>query len=347
MTVFKNTRLINALLKQPVDKTPVWVMRQAGRYLPEYRKIRASVSGFLELCQTPELACQVTLQPLARFDLDAAIIFSDILTVPAAMGMELKFLEGEGPKFSSPLKTQRDIDALIIPEPEEQLGYVMQAIRLTAHELAGKLPLIGFSGSPWTLAAYMIEGQGSKDFAIIKQMLYQEPQLLHQLLKKLAISVTAYLNAQIVAGANALMIFDTWGGILAEAKYEEFSLSYMREIIAGLTPSYQGVKIPVIVFTKNGGQWLEAIASSGCDAVGIDWTLDIAKARARIGDKVAIQGNLDPAVLRSSPEVIRQETRKILQSFGNHPGHIFNLGHGITPDILPEHVQVLVETVHE
>ena len=347
MTVFKNTRLINALLKQPVDKTPVWVMRQAGRYLPEYRKIRASVSGFLELCQTPELACQVTLQPLARFDLDAAIIFSDILTVPAAMGMELKFLEGEGPKFSSPLKTQHDIDALIIPEPEEHLGYVMQAIRLTTHELAGKLPLIGFSGSPWTLAAYMVEGQGSKDFAIIKQMLYQAPQLLHQLLKKLASSVTAYLNAQIIAGANVLMIFDTWGGILAEAKYEEFSLSYMREIIASLTPSYQGVKIPVIVFTKNGGQWLEAIASSGCDAVGIDWTLDIAKARARVGDKVAIQGNLDPAVLRSSPEVIRQETRKILQNFADHPGHIFNLGHGITPDILPEHVQVLVETVHE
>lgn len=280
MTELKNKRLIHALLRQPVDKTPIWIMRQAGRYLPEYRQARAQVSGFLELCQTPELACAVTLQPLARFDLDAAIIFSDILTVPAAMGMELKFLEGEGPRFTTPIRSAKAVQALILPEPHEHLDYVMQAIRLTQHELAGKVPLIGFAGSPWTLAAYMVEGSGSKDFAVIKQFLYQEPVAMHQLLEKLAIAVTAYLNAQIQAGANVVMLFDSWGGVLSESAYLEFSLRYMQQIINGLHRTHNGEKIPVIVFTKNGGQWLESIAASGCDAVGIDWTLDIGKARA-------------------------------------------------------------------
>ncbi len=339
----KNDRLIRALLRQPVDKTPVWIMRQAGRYLPEYRKIRSQVRGFLELCQTPELACEVTLQPLARFDLDAAIIFSDILTIPEAMGLGLEFVEGEGPQFATPMRDLAQIMKLPIPDPEDDLGYVMETIRLTQQALQGKVPVIGFAGSPWTLAAYMVEGRSSREFAIIKQFLYQEPKALHQLLEKLAKSVILYLNAQVKAGANAIMIFDSWGGVLSEAAYLEFSLKYMEMIIAGLI---RAPSTPVIVFTKGGGLWLEDIAKIGCDAIGLDWTIDIGKARERVGDRVALQGNLDPAILYANPSVIQCEVKKVLDAFGSHPGHVFNLGHGITPGVNPDHLAVLIEAVH-
>lgn len=333
-------RLIRAFLREPVDMTPVWLMRQAGRYLPEYRETRKKAGNFLTLCKTPELACEVTLQPLQRFALDGAIIFSDILTIPDAMGLGLHFVENEGPQFSQPLKTAHDIQALKIPDPETELRYVMDAIRVTKKELHDRVPLIGFAGSPWTLATYMIEGGSSKNFSKAKKMLYESPTLMKQLLDTLAKSITLYLKAQIAAGADAVMIFDTWGGTLSTEAYLEFSLSYMQQIVSELDK-------PSIIFTKNGGQWLEAMADSGANVIGLDWTTNIGTARKRIGNKVALQGNLDPSILYASPECIREECKKILTSYGNHPGHIFNLGHGILPDVPFEHVSVLVDTVHE
>lgn len=347
MTMIKNDRLIRALLRQPVDYTPIWIMRQAGRYLPEYKATRAKAGDFMSLCKNPELACEVTLQPLARFDLDAAILFSDILTIPDAMGLGLHFTPGEGPAFAKPIRQAADVQQLGIPDPETDLRYVMDAVRTIKQALHNEVPLIGFAGSPWTLATYMVEGGASKQFSLIKSMLYSQPQLLHQLLNKLAASVTEYLNAQIAAGVNVVMIFDTWGGILTTEAYQQFSLAYMQQIIQGLTKQMDGQTIPTILFTKNSTQWLEIIAASGCNAMGIDWTIDIGQARARVGHQVALQGNLDPAVLHAEPEFIRQAVKTILENYGKHPGHVFNLGHGITPDIPPEHVKVLVDAVHE
>jgi uroporphyrinogen decarboxylase len=346
MPELKNDRLLRALLRQPVDVTPVWIMRQAGRYLPEYRAVREKAGDFKTLCTTPELACEVTLQPLRRFALDAAILFSDILTIPDAMGLGLYFTEGEGPQFKKPVRTAADVAALPVPDPESELKYVMDAVRLIRRELHGRVPLIGFAGSPWTLATYMVEGGGSKDFALVKSMMFDQPQLMHQLLDVLARAVAAYLNAQIAAGAQALMLFDTWGGVLTPRDYREFSLRYMERIIQGLTREHEGRRVPVILFTKNGGQWLETMADSGADALGIDWTTDLGDARARVGRRVALQGNMDPSLLYASPERIRQEVGNVLNSFGPGPGHVFNLGHGIHPGVDPERVGVLVEAVH-
>lgn len=340
-----NDRLIKALLKQPVDKTPIWIMRQAGRYLPEYRETRAKAGDFLTLCKTPELACEVTLQPLKRFDLDAAILFSDILTIPDAMGQGLYFAEGEGPRFEKVIQNSRDVQALGIPDPENELAYVMNAIRVIKKELTN-LPLIGFAGSPWTLATYMVEGGSTREFIKIKSMLYREPQLLHGLLETLAGSVAQYLNAQIAAGVDAVMIFDTWGGVLSTPAYREFSLHYMSQIVSQLNREHAGKKIPVILFTKGAGLWLEDIAASGCDAIGLDWTINIADAKKRVGDKVALQGNMDPAMLFAAPDRIRQEANTILNDFGDGTGHVFNLGHGINKAVDPEHLKVLVEEVH-
>jgi uroporphyrinogen decarboxylase len=346
MAELKNDRFLRALLREPVDVTPVWVMRQAGRYLPEYRATRARAGSFMQLCTTPELACEVTLQPLKRFPLDAAILFSDILTVPDAMGLGLHFTEGEGPQFRNPVRTAADIERLPVPDPEDRLRYVTDAVRLVRRELDGKVPLIGFAGSPWTLATYMVEGGSSRDFAIIKKMLFDEPALLHQLLATTAQSVTLYLNAQIAAGAQAVMIFDTWGGVLTARDYREFSLHYMSEIMRGLTRAAEGRPVPVILFTKGGGPWLETMAQSGADALGLDWTCDIGMARSRVGQRVALQGNMDPSVLYASPARIREEVAMILASYGNGSGHVFNLGHGIHTGINPDHVAALVEAVH-
>ena len=343
----KNDRYLRALLKQPVDKTPVWIMRQAGRYLPEYREVRAKAGDFMSLCSTPELACEVTLQPLRRFELDASIIFSDILTIPDAMGLGLHFVSGEGPKFKKTISSAADVASLGVPDMEDDLGYVMDAIRLTRREIDGKVPLIGFSGSPWTLACYMVEGGSSRDFAKIKAMLFDTPELMHSLLSVLAKSVTAYLNAQIAAGAQALMLFDTWGGVLSGENYQHFSLAYMQQIISGLNKEHQGRRVPVTVFTKGGGQWLESMAEIGADALGLDWTTDIAAARQRVGDKVALQGNMDPCVLYAQPQRIETEVKTILEAYGRGSGHVFNLGHGIHPTINPDHVTALVEAVHK
>jgi uroporphyrinogen decarboxylase len=347
MTELKNDRLLRALLRQPVDVTPVWIMRQAGRYLPEYRAVREKAGDFKTLCTTPELACEVTLQPLRRFPLDAAILFSDILTIPDAMGLELFFTEGEGPQFRKPVRTVADVDALPVPDPEDELRYVMDAVRLIRRELDGKVPLIGFAGSPWTLATYMVEGGGSKEFALVKRMLFDQPALMHRLLDVLARAVTAYLNAQVAAGAQALMIFDTWGGALSPRDYKEFSLRYMERIVHGLTREHEGRRVPVILFTKNGGQWLEAMAASGCDALGIDWTTDLGDARARVGQRVALQGNMDPSILYASADRIRNEVAAILASYGKGSGHIFNLGHGIHQHADPERVAAVVDAVHQ
>ena len=348
MTVrLKNDRLIRALLRRPVEVTPIWIMRQAGRYLPEYREVRRKAGSFLVMCKTPELACEITLQPIRRFDLDAAIIFSDILTIPDAMGLGLEMVEGTGPVFTNPVRSDSDIRKLAVPDPEADLRYVMDAVRLTRRELDGKVPLIGFSGSPWTLATYMIEGGGSKDFALAKSLLYREPRSLHHLLETLARAVTDYLNAQIAAGAQIVMIFDTWGGILSKETYLEFSLAYMERIVAGLKREADGERIPVILFSKGAGAWVEEIAGSGCDGVGLDWMVDIGDVRRRVGDRVALQGNLDPSVLYASPETIRDEARKVLAGFGKGSGHVFNLGHGIHPGISPDHVKVLIDAVHE
>jgi uroporphyrinogen decarboxylase len=340
-------RFLKALKRQPVDKTPVWLMRQAGRYLPEYRKLRAEAGSFLALCTQPDLACEVTLQPLKRFDLDAGILFSDILTIPDAMGLGLYFVEGEGPKFKRPLRCEKDILALPVIDPELSLTYVLDTVRLVKKALKNSRPLIGFSGSPWTLACYMIEGQARREFPQAKKMLHCEPQLLHHLLETLSQSISAYLNAQIAAGAQAVMIFDTWGGILSTPDYLNFSLYYMQRIIDNLHRGEGEERVPVILFTKHGGHWLEPLAKTGCDAIGVDWTLDIGRARERAGNQVALQGNLDPSILLAPPEKIKKDVRRILADFGPHPGHIFNLGHGILQQTPPEHVRVLVEAVHE
>jgi uroporphyrinogen decarboxylase len=347
MTELKNDRFLRALMREPVDMTPVWMMRQAGRYLPEYRAARAKAGDFLALCMNPELACEVTLQPLRRYPLDAAILFSDILTIPDAMGLGLYFEEGEGPRFHKPVRTEKDIAALSIVKPEKDLPYVIDAVSLIRRELNGLVPLIGFSGSPWTLATYMIEGGSSRDFRRTKTMLYDQPEVLHQLLSVLADSVAAYLNAQISAGAQAVQIFDTWGGALSHSAYREFSLAYMIRIVSQLQKERDGRHVPVILFTKGGGQWLDVMADSGCDALGLDWTTDIGLARQQVGQRVALQGNMDPAVLHAGADAIRAEVRRIVDCFGPHSGHVFNLGHGITPEVSPEHARVFIESVHE
>lgn len=347
MNKLKNDTFLRALLRQPTEYTPVWMMRQAGRYLPEYNQTRERAGDFLSLCKNPDLATEVTLQPLARFPLDAAILFSDILTIPDAMGLGLYFAHGEGPKFERPLRNEWEIRDLTVPDPNTHLRYVMDAVVQIRKSLNNEVPLIGFSGSPFTLACYMVEGGSSSDFTLVKTMLYSRPDLLHHILDVNARAVTAYLNAQIESGAQAVMIFDSWGGALSHAAYQEFSLAYMKQIIAGLKRDHDGAQVPCIVFTKGGGLWLESIAASGCDAIGLDWTVDIGEARKRVGDKVALQGNLDPCVLFSNPEVIRAETAKILASYGKGSGHVFNLGHGISQFTDPNNAAALIEAVHE
>ena len=343
----RNDRLIRALKREPVDCTPVWIMRQAGRYLPEYRASRERAGDFLTLCKTPELACEVTMQPLARFDLDATILFSDILTIPDAMGLGLSLHEGEGPRFARPINSKADVDSLGVPDPEDDLGYVLEAVRVIRHELADRVPLIGFSGSPWTLATYMVEGRSTRDFAKIKNMIYREAPAAQKLLGLLSQSVGLYLKAQARAGAQVLMVFDTWGGVLGHAEYREFSLDPMAQVLSELQSDPIASKVPTIVFTKGGGQWLPQIASIGCDAIGCDWTTSLAQARLAVKDQVALQGNLDPAILYASPERIRSAVAEVLADFGSGPGHVFNLGHGVTPGVNPDHVKVLVDAVHE
>lgn len=347
MNELKNDRYLRALLRQPIDVTPVWMMRQAGRYLPEYKATRAVAGDFMSLCKNAELACEVTLQPLRRYALDAAILFSDILTIPDAMGLGLYFETGEGPRFSSPVTCRADVEKLPVPDPEQELGYVMNAVRTIRKNLNGDVPLIGFSGSPWTLATYMVEGGSSKTFTKLKKMMYAEPETLHLMLDKLADSVILYLNAQIRAGAQSVMIFDTWGGVLTGRDYLAFSLHYMHKIVDGLQRESEGRRVPVTLFTKGGGQWLEAMAATGCDALGLDWTTDIADARRRVGDKVALQGNMDPSMLYASPARIEEEVATILQGYGKGTGHVFNLGHGIHQDVPPEHAGAFIEAVHK
>lgn len=346
MPALQNDTFLRALAKQPVSHTPVWLMRQAGRYLPEYRAVRARAGGFLDLCKNTELATEVTLQPIDRFGLDAAILFSDILTVPDAMGLGLYFAEGEGPKFTRPLQSEADIAALQVPDMAK-LRYVFDAVSSIRRALNNRVPLIGFAGSPFTLACYMVEGGGSKEFRQIKTLLYRRPELLHHILNITAQAVTAYLNEQIAAGAQAVQIFDTWGGLLSDAAFPEFSLAYMRQIIGGLTREHEGRRVPVILFTKGGGQWLEPMAESGADALGLDWTVNLGRARQRVGSQVALQGNFDPAALFGTPESVRAEVRRILHSYGEGSGHVFNLGHGISQHTDPENVKALVDAVHE
>ncbi|MEX1033280.1 MAG: uroporphyrinogen decarboxylase [Cellvibrionaceae bacterium] len=347
MAELKNDRLLRALLRQPVDRTPVWMMRQAGRYLPEYRASREKAGDFMALCGNPQLACEVTLQPLERYPLDAAILFSDILTIPDAMGLGLYFETGEGPRFKKPLRSAADIEKLEVVKTVEQLSYVTDAVAVIRRELNGRMPLIGFSGSPWTLATYMIEGGSSRDFRLAKQMLYNQPEVMDLLLHKLADSVIDYLNAQIRAGAQAVQIFDTWGGALSAAAYQRFSLGPMQRIVEGLIKEHEGRRVPVILFTKGGGQWLESMAGAGPDCLGLDWTTDIGQARRRVGDRVALQGNMDPALLYSHPQRIREEVASILASFGKGSGHVFNLGHGITPEVDPAAAGAFIEAVVE
>ncbi|MCG8315604.1 MAG: uroporphyrinogen decarboxylase [Pseudomonadales bacterium] len=347
MSDLKNDRFLRALLKQPVDVTPVWMMRQAGRYLPEYRDTRAKAGDFLSLCKNAELACEVTLQPLERYELDAAILFSDILTIPDAMGLGLYFEVGEGPKFRKTIATAADVEAIPKLNVAADLDYVMNAVKTIRSALNGRVPLIGFSGSPWTLATYMVEGGSSKDFRTIKKMMYQTPDVLHALLDKLADAVIDYLNEQILSGAQAVQIFDTWGGVLSTPNYQAFSLRYMEKIVAGLIKENEGRQVPSIVFTKNGGLWLEQIAQAGSHCVGLDWTIEIANARARVGDRVALQGNMDPSVLYGEAETIRAEVARILEGFGQGTGHIFNLGHGIALDVDPANPKVFIDAVHE
>lgn len=343
----ENDRFLRALARQDVDRTPVWMMRQAGRYLPEYLRVRKQAGSFMDLCRNRDMACEVTLQPLERFDLDAAILFSDILTIPDAMDLGLYFVQGEGPMFKRPVRDAAAINALKAPDAERDLDYVMNAVSTIRHELNGRVPLIGFSGSPWTLATYMVEGGPSKDFRHVKGLLYGDPAALHQLLETLATAVTDYLNARIRAGAQAVQIFDTWGGALSTPAYKAFSLAYMEKIVRGLIREHDGRRVPVIVFTKNGGQWLESIADIGADGVGLDWTTEMSDARARVGDKVALQGNLDPSALFGSPQVIRDEVARILESYGPGNGHVFNLGHGISQFTPIKNVQVFIEALHE
>jgi len=347
MTELKNDRFLRALMRQSVDRTPIWMMRQAGRYLPEYRATREQAGSFLDLCKNAELACEVTLQPLLRYPMDAAILFSDILTIPDALGLGLYFETGEGPRFRKTVRSEEDLAGLNNFKAEDDLDYVMNAVRTIRRELNGSVPLIGFSGSPWTLATYMVEGGGSKDHARVKAMAYDQPELMHKLLSLLADAVADYLCAQIDAGAQAVQIFDTWGGALSAAAYKEFSLKYMQRIISRLPSEVDGRRVPAIVFTKGGGQWLPAIADCGAQAVGIDWTTDIASARAAVGDRVALQGNMDPSMLFASPARIREEVASILEGFGHGPGHVFNLGHGITPGVNPDNVTAFVDAVQE
>jgi uroporphyrinogen decarboxylase len=341
----KNDRFIRALKRQPVDATPVWMMRQAGRYLPEYRATRARAKDFMGLVRAPELACEVTLQPLARFPLDAAILFSDILTIPDAMGLGLHFIDGEGPRFRDPVRTAEAIDKLGVPDPETELRYVMDAVRTIRGALHGSVPLIGFAGSPWTLATYMVEGGGGHDFQIVKKMAYDEPAVMQKLLDTLSQAVSTYLLAQVAAGAQALMLFDTWGGVLAPEAYARCSLGPMATIVNALKA--KAPEVPVILFTKGGATHLEALAATGCDALGIDWTVELSDARERVGGRVALQGNLDPCILFASPERIRDEVVRVLNSYGSGPGHVFNLGHGILPQTPPEHAAAMVAAVHE
>jgi uroporphyrinogen decarboxylase len=343
--VLKNDLLLRALLREPTPRRPIWLMRQAGRYLPEYRASRARAGNFLAMCTNPQIACEITLQPIDRFPLDAAILFSDILTIPHAMNLGLDFTVGEGPKFERPVRSAADVDKLGVPDPGAELRYVIDAVALIRRELDGRVPLIGFAGSPWTVATYMVEGGGSKTFGLIKRMMYESPQVLHRLLDVLARSTVLYLNAQIAAGAQAVMLFDTWGGVLTPAQYQEFSLSYMAAVVDALTRASDGRRVPNIVFTKGGGAWLGKIAAIGCDAVGVDWTTDLASARKAVDGRVALQGNLDPSALFAPPATLCAETRRVLDSYGAGPGHVFNLGHGITPDVEPERVAMLVETV--
>jgi uroporphyrinogen decarboxylase len=345
--MLKNDRLLRALRREPVDCTPVWLMRQAGRYLPEYRATRAKAGSFMALATNPELACEVTLQPLRRFSLDAAILFSDILTIPDAMGLGLSFAEGEGPKFARPVRTAADVAKLAVPDMETDLRYVMDALRLIRRELHGSVPLIGFSGSPWTLACYMVEGGGSANFSTIKAMAFSEPRLLHRILEVTTDAVIAYLSAQRAAGAQALQVFDTWGGALAPHHYREFSLPYLARIAAELPRDEGNERTPLILFGKGNAPYLEELASTGCEGLGVDWLVSLEEARRRTDGRVALQGNLDPAVLYASPEGIRVEVKRTLDSFGAGPGHVFNLGHGLSPDMNPEHIGVLVDAVHE
>jgi len=348
-----NDTLLRALLRQPTEYTPIWLMRQAGRYLPEYNATRRRAGSFLALAKTPELATEVTLQPVERYPLDAAILFSDILTVPDAMGLGLHFVEGEGPKFERPVRSESDVAALAAPDPDLSLRYVIDAVRSIRIALADRIPLIGFSGSPWTLACYMVEGGGSEDFRIVKSMLYARPDLLQRLLAVNVRAVTDYLNAQIRAGAQAVMIFDTWGGALTDAAYRAYSLAGMAQVVRGLDRQHEGERVPCIVFTKGGGLWLEDIAATGCDAVGVDWVVDLGQARARIGAICALQGNLDPVVLLAGAKATSDEAKRVLEAFGppgrsdgRVDGHVFNLGHGISQFTDPAVVEALVETVH-
>lgn len=347
MTAAPNDTFLRALRRESTEHTPVWLMRQAGRYLPEYNATRARAGSFLNLCKNPELACEVTLQPLKRYPLDAAILFSDILTVPDAMGLGLYFADGEGPRFERPVRDEAAVSQLAVPDPNDSLRYVMDAVRTIRGALGGSVPLIGFSGSPFTLACYMIEGGGSDDFARVKQLMYTDPKLMHQLLDTNARAISIYLDAQIAAGAQAVMLFDTWGGTLSAERYREFSLRYLQQIVGSIRREAEGRQVPVIVFTKGGAVWLESIAAIGADAVGVDWTIDIGEARRRVGDTVAIQGNLDPLVMLTNRETIEDEVEKILASYGSGPGHVFNLGHGITRFTPPENVGFLVDAVHQ
>lgn len=345
MSDLSESLLLRALRRQPVSRTPIWLMRQAGRYLPEYRMTRARAGSFLNLCKSKELACEVTLQPLERYALDAAILFSDILTIPDAMGLGFTLVEGEGPRFTYPVRDRTMIEALSIPKPTDELAYVIDAVRLIRQELPADIPLIGFAGSPWTMACYMVEGESSREFKRALSMMYLEPQAMQLLLQKLTVAVIDYLSAQAVAGASVLMVFDTWGGILSTHHYQHFSLAYMSDIVHALQIRHPDV--PIILFTKGSGQWLPALANTGCQALGLDWTCDLGLARQQVGHQVALQGNLDPTVLLSSPDCIRAEVKRILAEFGTGPGLVFNLGHGITPDVPVEHVKVLVDAVHE
>lgn len=341
----RNDTLLKALARQPTGHTPIWLMRQAGRYLPEYNATRARAGSFLALAKNPALATEVTLQPLDRFPLDAAILFSDILTVPDAMGLGLYFSDGEGPRFERPLREEAAIRRLAAPDPGSELAYVLDAVREIRRALAGRVPLIGFSGSPYTLACYMVEGSGSDDFRTLKQMLYTRPDLLHRILEVNSRAVTDYLNAQIEAGAQAVMIFDTWGGNLSAAGYQEFSLAYTRRVLGALRREAEGRRVPAILFTRGGGVWLDSIAASGCDAVGLDWTVDLGRARLQVGERVALQGNLDPSALLAPPARVRAEARRVLDAYGAAPGHVFNLGHGISPQTKVEAVAALVDEV--
>jgi uroporphyrinogen decarboxylase len=342
----KNDLLIRALLREPVPRTPVWIMRQAGRYLPEYRRVREQAGDFMSLCRNPELACEVTLQPLRRFDLDAAILFSDILTVPDAMGLGLHFVEGEGPRLRQPVSNAADIRRLAPPDVAEKLHYVFETVARVRRELDGQVPLIGFAGSPWTVSTYMVEGGSSREFAKIRGLASEDPALLERLLDVVAKATTDYLNGQIEAGAQAVMIFDTWGGTLSPHDYRRFSLAGMQKILDGLKRSVDGMRIPVILFTKGAGPLLADMSATGCDALGVDWTTELAAARELTGDRVALQGNLEPSVLTRTPDEIEHAVARVLASYGRGPGHVFNLGHGITPDVDPDHVQVMVNAVH-